>query len=286
MLLLSLISFATLAFALPNGSPLCDISAQAIANAHGESTPETGYSLVLSSTDASSPITVTIANSKGLADFAGILLYAEEEGKAPHLGSFSGFAPSFREQGSCGGDESSTLTHASGNPNHPLATTSFTWTYSGPTATGKVVFRAVVATGEPGEPYQIIESEALSFASYTVAPTRAVQAAIPAPAPLTAPAPSASTASAPAASAPPAGNTYTAPAPKSETKSTGACSPASLKRRSLIHERFLSHVLLKHGGDASLHKRSLKSRQRLAKRALKNKIRKRSLLAAAHAVVA
>jgi hypothetical protein len=171
MLLFSLISLFTTAAALGDGSPICDIaSIGKMEGAHGAPAPS-GFSLVLSSTDASGPITVTIANSEGRTDFEGILLFAQDAQNKAHLGAFASIPEGFKAQDKCeaegfAGEATSTLTHAKSNK--MALSTEFRWapaasdnvavTYGA----GTVVFRAVIATTIPGEPCQIILSAPLT----------------------------------------------------------------------------------------------------------------------------
>ncbi|KAL3900623.1 MAG: hypothetical protein SGCHY_001213 [Lobulomycetales sp.] len=161
--LASSILFIAAVNALSTGAPICDITSNGgfKNSAHGDNAGATGYSISLSSTDLSAgPITVTVSGGT----FQGLLLYAQTGNNPAHLGQFSGVAGQFQYQTSCAaqniaGSAQSTVTHTSSDAK---TTASFQWS---PVAgdVGKFVFKAVVATGGPGTPYAIIESQAITL---------------------------------------------------------------------------------------------------------------------------
>ncbi|KAI8826046.1 uncharacterized protein EV422DRAFT_575883 [Fimicolochytrium jonesii] len=158
---------AGVAQALPTGAPKCAINQAAISAAHSDPSAA-GYTITTSASTYTpgAPLTFTIQGDKNVV---GVLMYVSAGEVSKHVGAFK-VPENFRVQNAdiCTGAKivndapESTITHA--NPTPKGTKVDFTWT--APAADqGPLTLHAVVASGGPGNPWQILDVVTLNSAS-------------------------------------------------------------------------------------------------------------------------
>ncbi|KAI9105601.1 hypothetical protein DFS34DRAFT_19104 [Phlyctochytrium arcticum] len=172
----TLFLLATAVNALPGGAPKCAINPAVITAAHG-APKAAGYKIAASATSYTPGQKVEVKLT-GTSAIAGVLMYAtagaaSDAAAAPnsskkHVGKFD-VANGFRAQtaticdaaGIVNDAPESTITHANPTPKGNEVT--FSWT--APAAdVGPITFNVAVASGSPGQPWQVLDIVTLNGA--------------------------------------------------------------------------------------------------------------------------